>query len=256
MPKEKYLIQSVRRALAIIDALSNHSTLGVTELSEILGLHKSTVFGLLSTLEYEGYVCQNTHTGKYELTLKLFEIGSKVFEELDLRKIARPYIEQIVEKHHETAHLVVPDGPEVIYIDKVECTQSMRICSNIGKRLPFHCTGVGKVILANMPKDDVEEIIKKRGLTSFTNKTITDYEDLLEEMETIRVQGYSIDDEEIEIGLKCVAAPIRDISGKVIAATSVAGPTMRMTEEKIRQLVEDIKIMNERISAELGYCKK
>ncbi len=256
MPKEKYLIQSVRRALAIIDALSNHSALGVTELSEILGLHKSTVFGLLSTLEYEGYVCQNTRTGKYELTLKLFEIGSKVFEELDLRKIARPYIEQIVEKHRETAHLVVPDGPEVIYIDKVECTQSMRICSNIGKRLPFHCTGVGKVILAHMPEDDVKEIIKKRGLVSFTNKTITDYEKLLKELEKIRAQGYAIDNEEIEIGLKCVAAPIRDINGKVIAATSVAGPTMRMTEEKINQIVRDIKTMNERISAELGYCKE
>lgn len=256
MAKEKRnLIQSVTRALAIVDTLSNYNALGVTELGQILGLHKSTVYGLLMTLEHEGYVYQNNQTGKYALTLKLFEIGGKVFGELDLRKIARPYIEEIVNKHQETAHLVVPDGPEIVYIDKVECTQSIRICSNVGRRMPFHCTGVGKVILANIPETKVKEIIEQKGLVQFTPNTIIDYETLIDELGRIRETGYAIDNEEAEQGLKCVAAPIRDFNGNVIAATSVSGPKMRMTEDKIREIVADIVALNEKISTELGYCK-
>lgn len=255
MSKEKYLIQSVCRALAIIETLSSYSSLGITELSQKLGLHKSTVFGLLSTLEYNGYVYQNSMTGKYSLSLKLFEIGGKVYEELDIRNISRPHIERIVEKHQETAHLVVPDGLEIVYIDKVECTQSIRICSNVGKRMPFHCTAVGKAILANMPEEKVQEIIQKKGLPSFTNNTITSYDKLQEELSKIRTLGYAIDNEETEEGLKCVAAPIRDFNGKVIAAASVSGPRMRMNDEKISAIVEDIIVMTDQISSELG-CKQ
>lgn len=253
MAKEQYLIQSVSRASAIIEALSNNNTLGITELGKLLGLHKSTVFGLVSTLEHEGYVCQNPQTGKYALTLKMFEIGGRVFGKLDLRKIARPHIEQIVLRHRETAHLVVPDGLEIVYIDKVECTQSMRICSNVGKRMPFHCTGVGKVLLAFMHEEQAEGILRKKGLEAFTANTITDYNLLMKELEKIKVQGYAIDNEEAEIGLRCVAAPIRDIYGKVIAATSVSGPKVRMDDEKLKAIVKDLLIMNQEISANLGY---
>lgn len=253
MAKEHSLIQSVSRASAIIEALSNYNTLGITELGKLLGLHKSTVYGLVSTLEHEGYVCQNSQTGKYALTLKMYEIGSRVFGKLDLRKIARPYIEQIVLRHHETAHLVVPDGLEIVYIDKVECTQSMRICSNVGKRMPFHCTGVGKVLLANMPEEQANDILRKKGMEAFTENTIIDFNLLIKELEKIKAQGYAIDNEEAEIGLKCVAAPIRDINGEVIAATSVSGPKVRMDDEKINEIVKDLLIMNQEISAHLGY---
>ncbi|MDD2282551.1 MAG: IclR family transcriptional regulator [Eubacteriales bacterium] len=253
MAKEQYLIQSVSRASAIIEALSNHNTMGVTEIGKFLGLHKSTVYGLISTLEHEGYVQQNPQTGKYALTLKMFEIGGKVFGKLDMRKIARPHIEQIMLKHRETAHLVVPDGLEIVYIDKVECTQSMRICSNVGKRMPFHCTGVGKVLLANMPVEQVDEILRKKGMDAFTENTITDYNLLQKELEKIKVLGYAVDNEEAELGLRCVAAPIRDINGKVIAATSVSGPKVRMDDEKIKGIVADLMAMNEEISAKLGY---
>lgn len=248
-----YIVQSVRRALKIISILSKEGALGVSELSRIVDLNKSTVFGLLRTLEYEDYVCQNKKTDKYQLTLKLFQLGSKVFEELDLRNIARPYLEKLVEIHQETAHLVVPDGVEVIYIDKVESHRSIRICSNIGKRLPMHCTGVGKALLAYEKADNIEEILRKQGLKKYTEKTITDHNVLFKELEKIRDQGYATDDEEIEEGLKCVAAPIWDINGKVIAATSVAGPAMRMTDEKIQDIVKDIVRFNKEISASMGY---
>jgi DNA-binding IclR family transcriptional regulator len=253
MAKEQYVIQSVSRASAIIEALSNYNALGVTELGKLLGLHKSTVYGLVSTLEHEGYVCQNPQTGKYALTLKMFEIGGRVFGKLDLRKISRPHIEQLVLRHRETAHLVIPDGLEIVYIDKVECTQSMRICSNVGKRMPFHCTGVGKVLLAHMPVEQADAILMKKGMDAFTDNTITDYNLLQQELGKIKVLGYALDNEEAELGLRCVAAPIRDINGKVIAATSVSGPKVRMDDEKIKAIVKDLLIMNREISANLGY---
>jgi DNA-binding IclR family transcriptional regulator len=253
MAKERYQIQSVARALSILELLSATPNLGVTEVGEKLRLHKSTVFGLLSTLEQKGYVNKDAESGKYNLSMKMFELGSAVFEELDLRKIARPHLEQIVDKHHETAHLVVPDKTEIVYIDKVECTQSIRISSRVGQRMPFHCTGVGKAILAHLPEANVKTIVQEKGLIPFTDNTITSYAELKEELEKIRRLGYAIDNEEIERDLVCIAAPIRDYNGKVIAAASVSGPKMRMNDEKLKAIVGDLIDMAERISAELGF---
>ncbi len=247
------LIQSVCRALSIIELLSKEKMLGVTEISNYLGLHKSTVFGILSTLEHSGYVTQDRQTGKYQLSLKLFEIGSVVFENLDLRKIARPYLEELVKLHQETVHLVTLDKDEIIYIDKVESSKSIRISTQIGKRLPVHCTGVGKAMIAFKTEEDIEEIVKNKGLKPFTRNTITDLNELMVELRKIREQGYAIDNEEIEEGLKCVAGPIRDINGNVISAISISGPTGRMKDERIDEIIKSIRDASQAISRELGY---
>lgn len=246
-------IQSVDRALQILGVFSSRRReLGVTEIANELNIHKSTVFGLLATLENRGFIQQNKETGKYKLGLKLFELGNLVQEGMDLRTIAAPYIAHLVEKHGETVHLVIHDQGEVIYIDKRDNQSNIRIISRVGSRLPMHCTGVGKCLLAYLPPEEIDNVISK-GLHPFTPNTITDPERLKNELEKIRINGYSFDMEEIEMGLRCVAAPIRDYSGEVIAAISLSGPSIRMDEKKMEELVNSIKETAEKISQNLGY---
>ncbi|ABB14375.1 MULTISPECIES: IclR family transcriptional regulator [Carboxydothermus] len=248
------LIQSVDRALRILDTFSlKEKELGVTEIANRLGLHKSTVFGLLRTLEHWGYVEQNQVTGKYRLGLKLLELGNRVKEGLDLRAVALPFLQDLVERYGETVHLAVHDRGEIVYIEKVEGPNAIRMYSQIGRRAPMHCTGVGKAILAFRPEKEIEEIIRTKGLKYFTPNTITDPKKLHEELSLIRENGYSLDREEIEIGLRCVAAPIRDSQNTVVAAISVAGPSIRMTEEKIQELIVSVKEAALEISKRLGY---
>ncbi|MDK2823537.1 MAG: IclR family transcriptional regulator, regulon repressor [Clostridia bacterium] len=255
-PKAKSnFIQSVDRALQIMEVFSSEKReLGVTEIAQSLGIHKSTVFGLLATLENRGYVEQNLENGKYKLGLKLFELGNLVQEGMDLRSLAAPFIAELVDKYGETVHLVIHDKGEVVYIDKRESLSNIRILSRVGSRLPMHCTGVGKCLLAFMAEEDIQLVIKK-GLRPFTPNTIIDAEKLKQELATIRNNGYAFDLEEIEMGLRCVAAPIKNHKGEVIAAISLSGPSMRMDEEKMLQLIEPIKTAALKISRSLGFQK-
>lgn len=248
------LIQSVDRAMKILDVFSlKEKELGVTEIANRLGLHKSTVFGLLGTLEHWGCVEQNQHTGKYHLGLKLFELGNRVKEGLDLRALALPFLQELVERYRETVHLVVHDRGEVVYIEKVEGPSAIRMYSQVGHRAPMHCTGVGKAILAFRPKQEVDALIQTKGLRPFAPNTITDPQRLHAELNMIRQKGYSFDNEEIEIGLRCVAAPVIDYQNKVVAAISIAGPSTRMTDEQMQNLIIPIKETALKISQRLGY---
>ncbi len=251
------IIQSVDRALRILDTFSlKEKELGVTEISKRLDLHKNTVFGLLRTLEYWGYIEQNQSTRKYRLGLKLLELGNQVKEGLDLRAVALPFLQELVERYSETVHLAVHDQGEIVYIEKVEGPNTIRMYSQIGRRAPMHCTGVGKAILAYMSEKEIEKIIRLQGLKYFTPNTITDPRKLHEELRLIKENGYSLDKEEIEIGLRCVAAPIRDSQNTVIAAISVSGPSMRMTEGKIQELISSVKEAAFKISKRFGYQEK
>lgn len=246
-------IQSVDRSLQILEVFSSKNReLGVTEIANILGIHKSTVFGLLATLENRGYVEQNLENGKYKLGLKLFELGNLVQEGMDLRSIAVPFIEELVEKFGETVHLVVHDRGEVVYIDKRESQSAIRILSQVGRRLPMYCTGVGKCLLAYIREEDLQTIIKK-GFQPFTPNTIVDEQQLKKELEKIRENGYAFDMEEIEMGLRCVAAPVKDARAEVIAAISLSGPSMRMDEKRMYELIEPVKFAALKISHNLGY---
>lgn len=248
-------VQSVVRAFDILNIISKQKWISLAELSREIGLHKSTVYGLLSTLESQGFVFKNPTTSKYQLTLKLYHIGSAALNDLDVTQIAHPHLEELVEIHEETAHLVLPDEYEVIYVDKVESQNSIRICSQVGKRMPFYCTGVGKAILAFQPQEVIDKVLSYTRLIPHTKKTITSYTDLLEEFAKIRTVGYAIDNEEVEEGLYCIAAPIHDMNGNVIAAMSVAGPTVRMTKENTDAIIKDVLRISATISERLGYCK-
>lgn len=252
--KKGPVIQSVDRALNILGLLGTvDDELGVTEISKMLGLHKSTIYGLLKTLETRGYVEQNLDSCKYRLGLMLFELGNRVKNNLDLKNISDYYLEQLRKSTGETVHLAIMDSGEVVYIDKKESSESMRMVSQVGKRLPMHCSGIGKALLSHLTDSQIEEIITAKGLSKMTPNTIVDLKRLREELEVIRKQGYAIDNEEISEGLICVAAPIRNYSSEVIAAISVAGPKARINEEKLKDVKRHVLNISQIISGKLGY---
>jgi len=250
---ETNIVQSVDRALTILSILQEtEEPLGVTEIGVRMGLHKSSVYRTLTTLARRGYACQDPRTERYTLGLKLVELGTTVLERLELRELARPHLKRLMEASREVAHLVVLQDGEAVYIEKVEYPGPVKMASRIGARNPLYCTGVGKALLAFMPKKSADAIIA-RGLKQRTPSTIIDPIKLREELKHIRGCGYACDLEENEPGIRCVAAPIFDHRGQVIAACSVSGLAMTMTESKLRDCVGLVRQASIEISAALGY---
>lgn len=249
-----YRVQVLDRALALLEAISNESHgLTLVELSERLGLNKSTVYRLLVVLERHRFVEKSLKDGRHRLGLKFFELASKVMAQLDLRERARPYLERLVFETGETAHLCILDEGEVLYLEKVEASRTMRVPSIVGHRYPAHCGAAGKALLAFLPEKQLSELIKRRGLKAYTRNTITTLAQLKAELQLIRERGYSLDNEEFEEGLRCIGAPVREYSGKVIASISIAGPSFRLTKDKIPVLASSIIKATNELSAELGY---
>ncbi|MBW7651962.1 IclR family transcriptional regulator [Anoxybacillus sp. ST4] len=256
MEKDSF-VKSVSRALKIMDILSNYRHgIGVTEIAKQIGIHKSSVHRLLSTLAEHGYVEQDGETERYKLGYKLLEMSSKLLESIDLRKEAKPYLRELEQITNEVVHLVVYDQGEVIYIEKLDGNETLRMHSKVGKRAPMHCTAVGKAILAHLPKHVVMDILKRKGLPPHTDYTITDQRMFLRELERVCEAGYALDLEENEYGIRCIAVPIFDHTKQVVAAVSVSGPTIRMTDERLEQLHIQMKAIGKQISERLGYIDK
>jgi len=206
---------------------------GVTELSLKLDLGKSTIHRLLSILSELGYVRKNGDNAKYFATLKVFEIGAMVRGRLRLVNLARPYMEDLAKKTDETVNLAFFEAGEVVYIDKVESAETLRIDLAVGRRVPAYCTALGKVFLANLPEKDSEEYLSHQDLRPLTKNTITSVDELRKSLVKIKNEGFAIDNSELDENIKCIAAPMRDESGNVIAAISIAGPSTRMTESRL-----------------------
>lgn len=247
-------VKSVDRALCIIEKLKeNSSGMGVTDLSTALGVSKSTIHRLLMSLNVENYVSQEPSTGKYLLGLKFIEIGELVSENLDIRKVTSSFLKELASRTQETVHLVIMEKNEVVYIDKVESPATVRMYSRVGKRTLMHCTGVGKVFLANLPTEVVQSILMQQPMVGFTKNTIISKEELLKQLKLIKKNGYAFDDEEHEEGVKCIAAPIKDYNGNVIAAISIAIPTLRWDNRKFDFFVDEVKKASLVISKSFGY---
>ncbi|MEB3102466.1 IclR family transcriptional regulator [Ferviditalea candida] len=256
MDSKTTTVQSVDRALQILDLLQEKpGGLGVTELSKLLDVAKSTTHRLLSSLQAKGFVKQDKQTGKYSLGLRLVELGNEIVQSLDIRKVASPYLSKLVGEIGETAHLVIHEEGEVVYIDKLESTASLRMYSQIGRHAPLHCTGVGKAMAAYLPENELEWIIQHKGLKKFTHNTVTTKAEFMKALQEIRNKGFSIDDEEHELGIRCAAAPIFNNNQQVVAGISVAGPAMRMTDEKLESCAQKVTECANEISALLGYRK-
>ncbi|MDD3705078.1 MAG: IclR family transcriptional regulator [Clostridiaceae bacterium] len=250
---ENVKIQSVNRAIQILLCFENNEELGVTEIGKMVGLHKSTAFGLISTLEMSKMLEKNENSGKYRLGLELFRLGTKVNS--NLRHISIPYLEQLVKMYQETVNLVLRDGNSVIYLEKVESSRSMRISTTVGGKLPLYCTAVGKAIMANLPQSELNNILSGMTFTKYTNNTLHDTNSILESLEKVRSNGYAEDVEELETGLSCVAAPIFNHFSSPFAAISVSGPTFRMTEDFRKEISSALIQYTQEISGKLGYIK-
>jgi DNA-binding IclR family transcriptional regulator len=251
---ELRLIQSLTRAGQIIDYIGRNDNLcGLSEISRGIELSKTTAHGLISTLVYLGYLEQDQATGKYKLGLKLFELGQIVHNSMDLRGTSLPHLKELVNEYQETAHLAVLSGTEVIYIDKVDSQRSVRIISHVGGRNPAYCTGVGKVMLAHLNQFELERVLQATNFKQLTPRTITDKAILKRHLESVLQKGYAFDSEEIEQGLSCVAAPVKDHSGRVIAAISISGPTNRVSDDQLQQLAKAVVSTAGAISRDLGY---
>jgi IclR family transcriptional regulator, KDG regulon repressor len=250
------VVKSISRALDIIALVGmKKGGLGVTEIANQIDINKSSVFRTLSTLVQYGYIEQDRETGKYKLGYKFLDVSSKLLESIDLRTEAKPFLQELEQKTNEVIHLVVFDQGEVVYIEKLEGTETLRTHSKVGKRAPMHCTSVGKAILAYLPEHDVLAILDRKGMPYHTDLTITSREALLQELKEIRLRGYALDLEENEYGITCIATPVFDHLGKVVAAVSISGPTTRMTKNRLNQLGPIMIQTSKELSARLGYVQ-
>ena len=201
-----------------------------------------------------GYVRKDERTGSYRLTFKLLELSGMLLEGVDTVGLARPYLEQLGRQTHEAVHLVQRDGAEIVYIDKVERSEgSIRMVSRIGLRRPLYCTAVGKAMLAEMPAGKVAQLWERSCIEQLTGHTITSLQALYRELEEVRERGYALDNEENEIGVRCIGACILDYQGRANNALSVSAPLPRMGDERIRELAPFILEAKRALSRELGY---
>lgn len=255
--RSPYQVQVLDRALAILEILSTGGPdLSLGEVSERLGLHKSTAHRLIMVLERHKLIERNSVNGRYRLGLKLFELGTRAVSRLDLRERSRPVLERLVLETGETVHLCILDNTEVVYLDKVEPERSVRMSSSVGRRNPAYCTAVGKAILAHLPEVQVESIVRKHGLKALTSNTITSLVELKAELAAIRDRGYAIDNEEIEEGVRCVGCVVRDFSGGPVAAISVSGPAFRLTRQKVKNVSNPVVAAATSLSRELGFNER
>lgn len=248
------VVQSVDRTFDILEALKD-GEMGLVDLSKKVSLNKSTVHRLLNTLIYRGYVSQNPDNNRYKLSLKFLEIGSRVLNSLDIVSIAKPHIRKLSEKANEVVHLVSIEKDEIVYIDKIESNNTIRMHSYIGKRIPIYCTAVGKAYMAHLKNDRFLELWDaiKDDLTKLTESTIISKDTMIKEIESIRNNGFAIDNEENEVGVICVAAPIFNHLKSVKYAISISTPKMRMDKNKIQLFGKLVKETATGISKDLGY---
>lgn len=255
--KRTYPVKVLDKSFVILEALlQKNCPLSLTELSKELGMYPSMLHRMLATMRYWGYVEQDPQTRKYQLGLKVVELGIAKLQRMKLVKEATPYLQKLLTQCNETVHLAVLDKGEVIYLAKEESIQSIRMVSQVGGRAPVHCTALGKVLLAYLGPQDQKRILGKKGLPSFTDNTIIDRKKMREELRKIKEQGFALDIEEYEKGLSCISAPIRNHQGTVIAAVAIAGPIFRLDNSKREELKEVLVEATGRISERLGYKRK
>ncbi len=247
-------VKAVNKTIGLLEALAQQEELGVTELAGRAGMHKSTAYRFLNTLKELGYVRQNASNDRYSLTLKLFALGSCVLGRMELWKQAHPIMEQLAEQTRETVHLAVLDDGRPVYLGKFESTQALRVSmsSRIGQSAPIYCTGVGKLLLAHASAEEVERILDREQLRRFTAHTITDRVLLARELDNIRQQGFAFDDEEHEVGVRCVAAPVHNSQGATVAALSISMPSVRLPNSEIPRYRELVTKAAEEISQRIG----
>jgi DNA-binding IclR family transcriptional regulator len=252
--RARYRVQVLDRSFAILDALAVATQeLSPTELAGRLKLHKSTIHRLLVVLENQRFI-RRTADGKYVLGTKLIEMGSRAMEQLDLGEHATPFLRRLVEETGETAHVSVLSGTEMMSIANVPGRWIMTTPSTVGRRTQIYCTAVGKAFIAFLPEERLEPLLRRLQYRAHTRRTITRSPALRAELARIRRRGFAVDNEEVEEGLRCIGAPVRDYTGEVVASISIAGPVFRVQKGRIGELSRAVMQAADDLSADLGYA--
>ena len=252
-----YPIKVLNKTFSILEVLLQQgSAMNMTEISKKLGLYPSTTHRILDTLKHWGYVEQEPNNQEYQLGLKVLELGMAKLRQMDLVRDSTPYLKELVNQCNETVHLGVLEERDVLYLAKEESSQTIRMCSYVGKRAPLHCTALGKVLLAYLPEVERKKILGERELPRLTEKTITDKKELVKELNKVKKQGIALDRGENEKDVRCIAAPIRNYQGKVIAAISISGPAFRIDKKVQNNLKKALIETSTKISKRLGYDEK
>jgi len=245
-------ISAVSRAFKIVEKLALVSSSNLEDLSRSSHLAKPTVYRFLNTLRELGYV-KKDDADRYFLTMKLFAVGSKALDHIELPTVARPVAEKLSADLGETVHMGILDDDEAVYVLKIESKYTIRMYSRVGKKIPLYCTAIGKVLLADLDAGERDKLIADMRLVPFTEHTFRDAASLCAELERIRTEGIGADAEEHELGIQCLAAPIRDSTGKAVAAVSVSWPKFRFDPSRRASYVERIQAAAREISAVLGW---
>ncbi|WBG92364.1 DNA-binding transcriptional regulator KdgR [Pantoea piersonii] len=251
--KQPDAVSSVMKVFGILQALGEERDHGITELAQRVMMSKSTVYRFLQTMKALGYVTQEGESEKYSLTLKLFELGAKALQNVDLIRSADVQMRELSRLTKETIHLGALEEDSIVYIHKIDSLYNLRMYSRIGRRNPLHTTAIGKVLLAWRDRAEVNDILKEVEFKRSTANTIVTREALIDVLDQVKAQGFGEDNEEQEEGLRCIAVPVFDRFGVVIAGLSISFPTIRFSEEVKSDYVAMLHRAARTLSAEMGY---
>jgi DNA-binding IclR family transcriptional regulator len=247
-------MKSLLKAMDIVDALAENGSAGIRKLSTITGLPPSTIHRIASTLLERRYLNQDPVTKRYALSFRFLELGTKVQQQFNLSSIAKPHLERLMAETKESVNLAVRDGDSVVYLDHIRSHFAMlQLFTRPGARVPLYATGVGKMFLSQLSDSELDEYLKRTRRMPFTSRTLVKRDEILRELASIRVRGYAVDNEEMEEGVRCVAALVFDHQRQPIAAVSISGAAMRILPERFDFFGKDVKRCVLAISQDLGF---
>lgn len=252
--KEENPSVAVERALGMLEAVAQEPDgLSNAEISRKLQIPKSSASYILRTLEKQNYLNRDDQSGKYRVGLKILSLSRGALSGIDVREVALPIMRHLVDKTNLTCHLAILDGPEAVYIEKVEPTGFIRMDTWVGRRMRVHATSVGKSLVAHISSERLEKMIAERAMEKRTPKTITTLARLLKELEKVRTQGYAVDDEENNLGARCLGAPVFNQQGMVEASLGLSGTINQVNSQTMPRIIEALKDAARHISMQLGY---
>ena len=243
-------IQSLARGLKILDILGQaQDGASITELAEILGVDKGSASRLVATLVNFGYAEKDEQTRRFHLGPQVVPLSRSVLARLSMREAAKPFLRQLMERTGECVHLAVPAQGKVLYVDQVESPATLRVNAQVGTLNPLHCTALGKALLA------FGELDLPATLEAFTPHTLTDPNRLRKNLAQVRANGYAVDDEEFDLGVRCIAVPVYDFRGKAAGAIGISGPATRVTPERLPELAASVVEIGKALSERMSFMR-
>ena len=249
--KKYFHINSVEKGIRVLELLAEKGELSVTKVAQDLGLNRTGSHRFLATLRELGYVEKN-QSGRYQLTFRVLEMGMKMANRVEIRREARPYMQELSLDYRETVNLGFRDGMDILHLSKIDSLEILRMDSPLGSRAPAYCTALGKACLAFLPQTELAALIDGVELKPHGPNTITSKKKLLQALEKVRGRGYAVDNQELAHGLRCVAAPVFDHTNRPRYSISVAGPAMRFSEKRVQKIQKSVRRVCRDLSQRLG----